>query len=87
VVKHTCPRCHEPIEDKAYILAGGKRYHVHCYVGQAQKVCAWCTGIILHGDPRLRVSHGICPECLEKELEDDGFCQAADVVSGYGKVN
>jgi len=94
---HICPRCKKPIEDKAYILAGSRRYHVFCYVGKPQVVCRWkgCGRIILHGDPRLEIAHGICPECIREHfpeyadevLEDDGFCRAADAVSGYGEAN
>jgi hypothetical protein len=26
-------------------------------------ICAWCRKVLRLGNPRLPISHGICPEC------------------------
>lgn len=31
-------------------------------------ICAWCKRVIQHGTSG-KVSHGICPDCLDKESE------------------
>jgi len=39
-----------------------------------KKICAWC-GKDMGEKPSLdddRISHGICPECVERELEEIG---------------
>jgi hypothetical protein len=30
-------------------------------------VCSWCKTLMRPGNPRLGVSHGICPECYQRE--------------------
>jgi hypothetical protein len=31
-------------------------------------VCAWCHRVLLAGPPGASPSHGICPECRDREL-------------------
>jgi len=26
-------------------------------------VCAWCSRLMVAGDPKLPISHGLCPAC------------------------
>lgn len=33
-------------------------------------ICAWCQRVLVNGDPE-RVSHSICPTCLEREMREE----------------
>ena len=34
-----------------------------------KKICAWCQAVLDPGDgPDDRVSHGICPDCVDKHF-------------------
>lgn len=35
-----------------------------------KRICAWCKKVIQHG--REPVTHGICPECAQKEMDRYG---------------
>ena len=35
-------------------------------------ICAWCGRVIVADYPCEQDSHGICPECYERELTEDG---------------
>ena len=51
-------------------------------------ICSWCGEE--YEQEAVADSSGICPRCEEEVLEemnDDGFCRAADAVSGYGEAN
>ena len=95
-----CARCNREIlpvsgQARIYILHGGKHYHVECVANQPTVVCDRCGKVIHPGDSRMRASHGVCPACIREHypeyadevLEDDGFCAAADAVSGNGNSN
>lgn len=34
--------------------------------GVMRVICAWCEKVLRDGDPRLPISHGMCPCCKEK---------------------
>lgn len=39
-------------------------------------VCAWCGALITPGDPGAPISHGICHQCAERELDRCPDCGA-----------
>lgn len=34
-----------------------------------KRICAWCK-LVMHEGNGIEETHGICPECMEKELEE-----------------
>lgn len=32
-------------------------------------ICSWCSRVIREGNPALGISHGICPDCYQAQIE------------------
>ena len=58
-----------PVRAKAILQVLGSVALFECQgnpMGIMKLVCSWCDRVMREGDPKLPVSHGLCPSCAER---------------------